>query len=313
MPGLISAIKDIRNSNISAISSTFAFKLYDTYGLDVEVIKQLAQCLHLSFSEADFEVEMENHRKCGRQLFSASFNTLFKSLKTHAKETNDSYKYDYEKQNQHYIFKEVSVKVLKIFYENCLLKEIPPNVECSLVFDQTNCYSESGGQSSDVGLAKFDNCIFEIFDVQKLHGYVLHKGVLISSNNCDRLKTDDQGILQINEEIRLDNMRNHTAVHLLNATLKKIKGITCQKSSKVTKDYLNLDVSMFGSKLSIEDIKEIEKCVCEIIKAGLNVDTKVINSQQLLSLDNITLIPGEIYPDNEIRIIEITNENFISR
>lgn len=52
--------------------------------------------------------------------------------------------------------------------------------------------------------------------------------------------------LRLDEERRISNMRNHTATHLINAILHRILTVTCQKSSKVTNEYLKLDFGVYG-------------------------------------------------------------------
>lgn len=43
------------------------------------------------------------------------------------------------------------------------------------------------------------------------------------------------------------------------------------------------------------------------------METKVIDSQQLLQERNVTLIPGETYPDSGIRLISFIGDNFESK
>lgn len=57
MPGLIAACKDIQLHKIKeaqAITPQYGYKLYDTYGLDVVAIGNLARALNLSFDEKGF-------------------------------------------------------------------------------------------------------------------------------------------------------------------------------------------------------------------------------------------------------------------
>ena len=49
-------------------------------------------------------------------------------------------------------------------------------------------------------------------------------------------------------------MRNHTATHLLNAALRKIVTVTCQKSSRVTKSNCVFDFSVYGETFNTHNI-----------------------------------------------------------
>lgn len=108
-------------------------------------------------------------------------------------------------------------------------------------------------------------------------------------------------------------MRNHTATHLLNACLKKIKGVTCQKSSKVTDGNLSFDVALFGDKLGPKEIVAIENEIRRIIEIDRPVLINEVDSQKLLDFDWITLVPGETYPESGIRVVEIQADDFVSR
>ena len=43
------------------------------------------------------------------------------------------------------------------------------------------------------------------------------------------------------------------------------------------------------------------------------METRVLDSQQLLQEHNVTLIPGETYPDNGIRLVTFNCDNFESK
>lgn len=166
-------------------------------------------------------------------------------------------------------------------------------------------------QIGDKGLIEFNNGNFCVTSVENLNGYILHKGFFESQN--ETLKPQSVGRLKVDYDFRLSCMRNHTSTHLLNASLKKLKGATCQKSSKVTDRNLTLDVALFGDKLTIEDIIAIEKEIQAVISFDQQVEINDLNSQKLLNLDYVTLIPGEVYPEVGIRLVEIKTDNLISR
>lgn len=108
-------------------------------------------------------------------------------------------------------------------------------------------------------------------------------------------------------------MRNHTATHLLNSCLTKMKGVTCQKSSKVTNKNFTFDVALFGDKLNTKEICAIENEIRGVIEMDKPVEINEVNSQTLLSYEWVTLIPGETYPETGIRLVEVKADNLISR
>lgn len=147
--------------------------------------------------------------------------------------------------------------------------------------------------------------------MENVNGFIFHKGFFNSEK--ESLKSQSSGRLRVDCEFRLNCMRNHTATHLLNACLKKMKSVTCQKSSKVTDKNLSFDVALFGEKLNSQEICLIEKEIQKVIEINKEVHINEVDSQKLLNFDWITLIPGEIYPETGIRIVEVNANNMISR
>lgn len=299
MPGLVAAYKELKDANItSTLPVEFGFKLYDTHGLDKEMIANLCRCLDLRFDKKTFEIEIERLKQRSKATASVKFPR-------NLPKTDDSSKYDNPSSTP--------VRILRILLNDKCVETIEANTECCLVLNKTCLYHEAGGQTGDAGLIEFNpETTFRIYDVVNLGNTILHKGVLISTTVNATLKINAEGTLRRNKETRLGNTLNHTATHLLNAAIKKRKGATCQKSSKVTQTHLTLDLAVFHEKLTLDDVVSIENDINAIINKSLPVQIKIINSQELLALDGVTVIPGEIYPEDGIRLIEIREQDFVS-
>ncbi|GLV40333.1 Alanyl-tRNA synthetase mitochondrial [Carabus blaptoides fortunei] len=316
MPGLVTAYNELISLNTQTISSQLAFKLYDSYGLDEFTIQSLSEALNLKFESEYLKKELDLARKRTKLGFLSrnTFENITQNLiKQNISKTDDSFKYNYCLKNDAYEFDDVDIKVLKIIKNGKEINSIESNTECYLVLDRTNLYSEAGGQNSDKGFIKFGNeKLFKINDTLNINGYIFHKGEFASDG---KLQIGENGLLSLDKEYRLKNMANHTATHLLNAALKKVvnNGVTCQKSSTVTPDYLSFDVGVYSKKLSIEDIEKVEHLIGDAIRNSVCVNVSEINSQQLLNLSDVTLIPGEVYPEVGIRLIEIETRDLFSR
>ncbi|CAH1117075.1 unnamed protein product [Phaedon cochleariae] len=311
-PSFIAAYKQISSAPPAEITSKLAFKLYDTFGIDEEGIAKISSALDLKFNPQELTDELEKAKLRTRESIICSNNNMYFDLVNEGiPKTKDNYKYSYSQNEGKYLFEGIETKVLKIFKGKESVDQIKQDHYCTLVLDKTNFYSEAGGQVGDKGIIIFGPDSFEVTSVENLNGYILHKGFFKSSGNT--LSKNTAGKIYLDDEFRLSCMRNHTSTHLLNAALKRIKGATCQKSSKVTDKYLNFDVAIFGDKLSIEETDAIEKMILDIVKKEKPVNISEVNSQQLLEFDDLTLIPGEIYPDNGIRIVEVKVDEFLSR
>ena len=57
------------------------------------------------------------------------------------------------------------------------IKEILSSTnEIGIILDKTACYSLEGGQVSDKGIIRIKNLFFNIDNVRKVNGYVIHSG-----------------------------------------------------------------------------------------------------------------------------------------
>lgn len=310
-PSFVLAYKELHSILPNEIDGNMAFKLYDTYGLDADSIQQLSDILHISFNSSSYAKKMNEVKLKSKESRQIYLNSPFNSLaNSDLMKTDDSAKYSYEKNNSKYTFSNISSKVLRIIENNQFVNRAKNGASCSLILDKTNFYCEAGGQESDKGQIQFQNAVFQIDSVLNINNYIIHKGYL----EGDDIEVGNEGIMIIDSESRLKFMQNHTSVHLLNAAIKKVTKGSCQKSSKVTDQYLNLDVAIFGPKLTKGHIEKIECIIQKIIKDKIDVQVNITDSQGLYSYESITLIPGETYPDNNIRIVEITDSSdFVSR
>ena len=57
---------------------------------------------------------------------------------------------------------------------------VDASTEIGIILDKTNCYSPEGGQLSDKGFIKIKNLLFNVENVYKIRGYVVHVGHFIS-------------------------------------------------------------------------------------------------------------------------------------
>lgn len=126
------------------------------------------------------------------------------------------------------------------------------------------------------------------------------------------LHVGDECLATINGKHRISLMRHHTATHLVNAALRKILSVTGQRGSSVSKDSLDFQFSVFGETLNTDHVEKIESLVNDAVRADLPVKTRTVDALGLGREENVTLVPGEVYPDTGIRIVEISGDDFKS-
>lgn len=312
-PGFITAYQDFnkyKKSNKEAISGEMAFKLHSTYGLDIDLIEKLAETENMTVDIDGYEEKMEQMKNKLLESVDGEKAMLLNDL---VPPTKNDLKYDYVYDNSKHLFlsNPVQTKILAIFDANG--SQINSSLDSKtssirIVTESSPFYYESGGQESDSGFLIKNGQKYPINSVTSQKEVVFHR---IHHNPSNILKVGDIVELKIDDTKRTGCIRNHSATHIVNAVIRKVMKLPIyQKSSLVTTNQLKIELAMIGPKLSEADVRNIEKEVQKVIKHE-NHDRKVeiVNSQQLQAqLDkNILMVPGEIYPNENIRIISFGN------
>ena len=242
------------------ISGIEAFKLYDTYGFPIELTIEAALEKGFSVNEEEFKKYMDAQKEMARSArqVESSMNLQNELLINYTKESNFI---GYETLGSKTI-------VLDIMKENNFVTEL---TDVGYIFIKDNpFYAESGGQVSDKGYLKNDNCKLEVLDVIKAPNkqHLLHVKVLEGT-----LTPGDEILTHVLQDVREDTAKNHSAVHLLQKTLQEILGDNVhQAGSKVDDKTFRFDFVYHG-RLSDELIGKIEEKVNEKVEAG--IDTQI--------------------------------------
>ncbi|XP_050544706.1 alanine--tRNA ligase, mitochondrial-like isoform X2 [Daktulosphaira vitifoliae] len=300
----------------SKIKEIPAFTLYDAFGLDIQTIKELSKTLGLPINWNEFNCQLNALRsKTKNQVYHLSKNN---DLINNFPATKDHFKYDIFRHADHsYIIPTITSKLIAILDTNgnvindSNIHKYGKNV--SLVLEKTNFYCESGGQESDIGIIRTKNGTnFVVKNVNKVqeNGVILHH---IESDKWPILLNEKELYVVIDVDHRLGLMRSHSSVHILNSILTSYLVVTCQTSSRVKKDLMLFKFALFGQKFTEKDALIIEKKVIDVIKSSMAIKRTTIMSNDLNKL-NVTVIPGEVYPDGEVYVIDIfKDQSYLSR
>ncbi|KAG5676693.1 hypothetical protein PVAND_006509 [Polypedilum vanderplanki] len=308
-PGFVQAyneFKRYKKSNPYEISGDMMIQLYSNFGLDLDFIERLAEIERMTLDINGFENRMEAMKGKSLENFKVDNDIVMRLDGSIPATNNDSkYNYEYDPSSNLYKIKPVKTKILAIFDTNGQsLKSTNESTTSyvKIVTKDSPIYVESGGQESDVGYLEQNGTIFNIESVSSKQNIIFHK---IKTNQSANLNVGDEVELSIDNEKRTSCIRNHTATHILNAAIRNIKNLpTYQKSSTVTSENLKIELAMIGPKLNESEIDEIEKLVRRHIKElPLQQTTEVINSQELQSKNNVIMVPGEVYPDEDIHVV----------
>jgi alanyl-tRNA synthetase len=273
-------IAETKSKNSEIIDGNAVFELYDTFGFPVDLTSLIARENNLQIDEVAFTVELQKQKDRSRAATSL--------------ETAD-WMQIYEDQETEFVGYDETTSIIRIIKYRKVLQNKKEFFQ--LVFDKTPFYPEGGGQVGDVGILKNanENCI--IFDTKKENGLIVHLTEKLP------LKLNETFEAQIDIDKRNLSKANHSATHLLHFALRKVLGTHVeQKGSLVSPGYLRFDFSHF-SKLSDEELQQIEQIVKEQIKQNIPLsEFRNISIKQAEEAGAMMLF-GEKYGDT-VRMIQ---------
>ncbi|XP_055537219.1 alanine--tRNA ligase, mitochondrial [Wyeomyia smithii] len=310
-PGLTYALAEIERlkakERIASLNGNQIHKMYDTYGLDEDLLVRIAERENLQLDLDGYE-NYSKHFKDGAKLELATrlqqtLNSSFdlKQGLHHAQvcPTRNEYKYNYSFNSEKgmYDIPQIKTKITSIVPIETSL--------CHVITEKSNFYFESGGQQSDTGrlwLADDASKQYDIIKVVEHNGFILHT---IETNDPMELPIGKEIILAVDADRRSFNIMHHTATHLLNSVTRQVLQVPiCQRSSFVGDKGLKLELVVCGPAIEVSHVEAIENQIRKLIQQNAPVSTRVCNSCDL-DFDQITTIPGEIYPEHNLRIVEI--------
>ncbi|WP_406845397.1 alanine--tRNA ligase [Flavobacterium soyae] len=263
------------------VSGAKVFELYDTFGFPKDLTALILKEKGFSYNETEFEVELQKQKTRSRaasEVSTEDWNVLIPG--------NVETFVGYDKT-------ENEVKITRIRK----VDSKKDGILYQIVLDNTPFYPEGGGQVGDKGTLVSANETIEIIDTKKENNLILHFAKQLPEN------VEAGFAAKVNTDLRTSTSKNHSATHLMHLALRSILGTHVeQKGSLVNPNYLRFDFSHF-SKVSDEEIKQVEAFVNAQIEAQLQlVEHRNIPIQEALDKGAMALF-GEKYGDN-VRMIE---------
>jgi len=294
--------EDMNSKGEKQIAGDILFKLHDTYGFPLDIVKDMAEEQGFELDEKGYIDAKEKQRELTRKTWVGSgqqeISPIYHQILTQYGET------EFIGYQQH---TNVST-IVAIIKENKIVDEIQEGEEAYIILNKTPFYAESGGQVGDTGsLTGLDGkTLIDITDTKKvLDKLFVHYGKVINGN----LKVGQEVNAIINIKRRLTIQNHHTATHLLQASLRDILGEHVhQCGSLVSEERLRFDFTHFEA-VGYERLLDIEKWVNEKIRADYDVEILYLPIEEAKKLGAMALF-GEKYGDivRVVKINEISTE-----
>ena len=264
------------------IAGQFAFELNDTFGFPVDLTQLMAR-------EIGWTVDMNGFNEMKKQKERSRAATLVDT-----EDWIDVHKAD---KTSFVGYNDLLVETQVVKYRKVKGKG---KEQYQLVLETTPFYAESGGQVGDKGVLTFDDEEITVTDTKKENDLILQFTDKLPTNIFSTVTA------KVNPVNRQNITYNHTATHLLHAALRQVLGThVAQKGSLVSPDVLRFDFSHF-SKMTDEEMKQVELLVNEKIRANIPVVIKELPKDEALKLGAMALF-GEKYGET-VRVVIIDPE-----
>jgi alanyl-tRNA synthetase len=281
LPRLEEAL-DRAASGLRVLPGEEIFRLYDSLGMPLDFIEDLAGQRGIPIDREGYERAMEGQREKGRA------GSSFEAKKV----TGFTFTSD------------AGVPVLAVFDEHRhQVTALPQGEQGWMVLQKTPFYVEAGGQVSDTGRifteagatsATVDGMARALPNGARAHHVRVETGAF---------KERDLVTAEVVDEVRDSTRRNHTATHLLHAALRQVLGgHVKQAGSLVAPDRLRFDFVHF-SAISREQLDEIERIVNAQIYRNTPVQTEVRSTEEAIASGAMALF-GEKYGD-KVRVVSV--------
>ncbi|MGH7857383.1 MAG: alanine--tRNA ligase-related protein, partial [Candidatus Binatia bacterium] len=263
------AIEEAKKDGARELPGPVVFRLYDTYGLPIQLLQEIVEEEKFGLDRAGFDAELDKQRDRSRAATGTQQNLALdaqKVLENSLAGTGPTEFLGYERLSIEGVR---PLAVVSHATNGAESNEESEAIEMSnsiskgekgvVVFGRTVFYAESGGQVGDRGELTWDGGRARVFDTRKdSTGRILH---LVETVEGSLNESSPSMKLFVSAEHRLATQRNHTATHLLHAALRQVLGEGVrQAGSLVAPDHLRFDFT-YGKPVTAVERAEIERIV----------------------------------------------------
>ena len=286
--------EEIKKVSDHGLPGAVSFKLYDTYGLALDEQEEMAREHGLQLDREGFEREMERQRERARASWKGAekgavvpgYQKLLEAGRTRF---------------LGYTELEATSRVIGLLAGRELVDQVPAGVDAEVVFDQTPFYAEAGGQVGDRG-ALYSAAGDQVADVQTafpgvpgltVHRIATHRPIAVG----DVLRGE------VATPLRDATRRNHTATHLLHASLRQVLGTHVKQAGSVVEPgRLRFDFTHYAA-VDRAEIEEVERLTNEQILRNVAVETNILPLDQAIATGAMALF-GEKYGE-QVRVVNV--------
>jgi len=283
-------VRKIKAAGGRTLPGEEAFFLYDTRGLPLEIIEDLAQENGIVVDETGFTKAFEMQRERSRQDYQTGkvrdevAQALFEGKTIFV---------------GYGIEGGVAATIQAIMVDGERAETIEAGQKGEIVLDATPFYAEAGGQVGDTGYMARGDARARVTGTLYRGTTATHRVEMESGS----FQVGDSVEACVDLEKRSLTMKNHTATHLLQAALRQVLGPHVkQAGSLVAPDRLRFDFTHYAP-LTAAEIRRIEDIINQQIWRNVPVDTQLMDLDHAMKSGAMALF-GEKYQE-KVRVVEV--------
>jgi len=286
-------LERLRDSGSATVPGDEAFTLYDTFGVPIELTREIAAGEGFAVDELGFEAAMEAQRHRARQQGQFLKGEVSPALQALGEDHSAFTGYT------HIDGDAAIVAVLK----NGALAELATQGEaCEVILTSTPFYPEGGGQVGDRGNIRTPSGVMTVEDTQAAGGAIIHRGRVAEG----AIRVAETAHATVDVHWRHGSARNHTGTHLLHAALRQVLGTHVrQQGSLVTPERLRFDFTHL-EQTPRQALVEVQQLANEKVRHDLEVAWRTTGYRQAVEAGALAFF-GDKY-GAEVRVVEIKDD-----
>jgi alanyl-tRNA synthetase len=296
--GMLQAeIERLQAIDSERVAGDFIFKLYDTFGFPLDIVRDVAAEQGLSVDEAGFAAAMEEQRQRSKKSWKeGGVAVMVSGIRSLMAAGRQARFVGYETGSC------TSTITGIVDGTGERVPDATAGDRVSIFCPETPFYAEAGGQVGDHGDITGPSGRARVRDTITVgDGIILHEAEITSGT----LAEGDTVELNVAEGRRQRIACNHTATHILHAAMKQVLGDHVKQSgSLVTPERLRFDFTHF-SPLTPGEMKEIELVANREVRANIPVETEYLDRESALQ-SGATALFGEKYGE-KVRVVSLGN------
>ncbi len=288
-------VDELHSRGETEIPGDVAFNLYATYGLPLEITRDVAQEQHdMTVDEAGYNAAREAHAQAsGTGAFTDYvvgqnvYTDLLRALVEGGDLAESGVDYD------PYSGATMESAVLGVISDGARVSAASSGQKVEIVTAATPFYVEAGGEVSDTGHIRTPGGEVRVDDTRRpVPNLIVHAGEVVAGE----VKEGDLARLEVDRARRADIRRNHTATHLLHRELRNHLGKhVAQAGSLVAPDRLRFDFT-HDKALGREMLDRIETAINDAILSNYEVSVAHMGQTEAIEAGAMALF-GEKYGD----------------